>query len=518
MNDDDDDTGGGTLVIDPSAGGALPPGPGGRPVSSGQPAYPQDPYGSQGYGQQPYMNPAYGPPPDYQNPQPSAPQQSYPYPQDHAQQPHYSAPQPGVDASGLHRPPSMPPLATQVLSLPEGPMDPAQYQAMIDARLRGEPQQPRTPYSQGPDPGLPPSAYTMPLPSEQAQQMSSWPMPLPGQAQDPNAQYGSGAQAAYGAQGAAQQGQWQQPDPYAGQGSVPPAPQMGSGSMGYGAPEGAPPDPFYRESGANARPSSTAMRLADAPTDITRKKSGGLMLGIGIGVFVLVMGVGIAGTLFIMNRRAATPEPQASSTSSAGAATPTSTETVAVAPTTDATQTAPATATTPPDPSSASTTPTTPPSATDTAPVPTATATATSTTPAPAADPTAQAIAALEKLKTAIDECVKKTTHVLPASSPAVPSSLFVFKRGPYQPTARDWTGPFFSCAAFKIEEPMGFMIQWQLEEPSWRGSGVAWIDSNADGTADSAYAFNANLKQKDEVEYSAVKSIEPDRRLKFGR
>jgi len=129
-----------------------------------------------------------------------------------------------------------------------------------------------------------------------------------------------------------------------------------------------------------------------------------------------------------------------------------------------------------------------------------------------------QAVAALEKLRSSISACVKERIHGLPGTSPAVPESLAWLKSGPYAPLRRDFSSPFFSCTEFKLEAPMPFMLQWQVDKPGAEGTGVAWIDDDRDGKAERAYGFSGKLKSKDEIELGPVGPIDPSRKVQRGR
>lgn len=137
--------------------------------------------------------------------------------------------------------------------------------------------------------------------------------------------------------------------------------------------------------------------------------------------------------------------------------------------------------------------------------------------PAPT-DADAKAQAALEKLKTGIEYCVKSTIHVLPGASPPVPSSITWLKSGPYESLKRDWASPFFSCTRFKLEEPMPFMIQWQVDVPNEKGTAVVWLDPNGDGVVDRAYGFKATLVKRDKVEFGPVEPVEAARKVQRAR
>ena len=146
---------------------------------------------------------------------------------------------------------------------------------------------------------------------------------------------------------------------------------------------------------------------------------------------------------------------------------------------------------------------------------PIASSSANSPSDATAGDSDAKAKAALERLRSGIDACVKRTIHILPGTSPAVPESLSWLKHGPYQSLKRDWVNPFFSCTHFKIEEPMPFVIQWQLEKPGNHGSAIAWIDDDRDGKAERAFGFTARQKKHDEVELGPIEPMTPSLKIK---
>jgi hypothetical protein len=125
-----------------------------------------------------------------------------------------------------------------------------------------------------------------------------------------------------------------------------------------------------------------------------------------------------------------------------------------------------------------------------------------------------EAVAALEKLRDSIDHCVKTRIHVLPGTSPAIPASLAWLKKGPYTPMKRDFAKPFFACTEFKLEAPMRFMLQWQVDKPSVEGTGMAWIDADGDGVAEKAYAFKAKLEGRDKVSFGPIEASDATRKL----
>jgi hypothetical protein len=130
----------------------------------------------------------------------------------------------------------------------------------------------------------------------------------------------------------------------------------------------------------------------------------------------------------------------------------------------------------------------------------------------PAGDDEARARAALERMRQGIETCVSKKIHVLPGTSPAVPDAMAWLKHGPYEALKRDWVGPFFACTGFRIEEPMPFMIQWQIVRPKGDGTAVVWLDDDRDGKADRAFGLTAHWKEKDVVTFDAIVPLDPAR------
>lgn len=156
------------------------------------------------------------------------------------------------------------------------------------------------------------------------------------------------------------------------------------------------------------------------------------------------------------------------------------------------------------------------PSASAVTVAPSATASATSSATSSPSDglPDAdkKAIAALEQLRDGIAACVKDTIKVLPGASKPVPDSMAWFKHGPYSSLKRDWISPFFSCTRFKMEEPMPFMIQWQVDKPNKQGTGVAWVPDNA-GNVGRVYGFTGKLVGKT-VEFGPIGPLPPTRKI----
>ena len=108
-----------------------------------------------------------------------------------------------------------------------------------------------------------------------------------------------------------------------------------------------------------------------------------------------------------------------------------------------------------------------------------------------------QARAALDRLRTGLESCIRNGIHALPGGSPAVPPGLEALKDGPFTPAPGDWKTAVWSCAQFQTSEPMAFQLQWQLVKPNAEGMGVAWIDQDHDGVADRALGFSITLGPK---------------------
>lgn len=294
-----------------------------------------------------------------------------------------------------------------------------------------------------------------------------------------------------------------------------------------------PPPPFAGRdpSVPPADPRSNAEHqrmLSEQSTIVTRgKRSGGggkaILIG---GLSALILGLGVGATLYFLKKKDTGETPSASASAnkdSSATATTSPAAVVTSAPTTPPTMTPPS------DPTASvstgspptSTAPTADPPQTSNPPATSSPPVATSppvTPPVAAGDPDSEAKEALKKLQIGLAACVKSVTHVLPPTSPSVPGGLSVLKRGPYEPTPRDWLPSFYTCTQFKIEQPMRFMIQWQLEQPNWRGSAIAWIDADGDGSAEKAYAFWAELKGADNVEVGPIESVDPERRFRIPR
>jgi hypothetical protein len=136
--------------------------------------------------------------------------------------------------------------------------------------------------------------------------------------------------------------------------------------------------------------------------------------------------------------------------------------------------------------------------------------------PANAGSVDAEARAALEKLSAGIKSCVATTIGKLPGTAPAVPSSLTWLKSGSYKPSLNDFESPVYHCAKFKIEQPMRFVIQWQSEDlKGTKGSAIAWIDDNGDGTADRAFGFSATLPKRKVAEIGPIEAVDAKRAIK---
>lgn len=270
------------------------------------------------------------------------------------------------------------------------------------------------------------------------------------------------------------------------------------------------PPPYPGHEPPRAQAAQRPMQLNDGPTEITRKSSTGTVVL--LLVFALLIGAGIAGTLFILKRPASEVEPE----STAGADTTASATATAVA--TGASLATTASATSEPTLAASGTARTSAPTTSvSAAPTEISAPTPPSSAP-PGKGPEGAALAALDKLRAAVEHCTKNGTHVLPGTSPPIPDSFAKLKRGPYTPVARDFDSAFFHCSLLRLEQPMSFVLQWQLDEPSWRGTGVVWIDSDGDGEIDKAYSFYAQLKQKDEIQFAPVQPLDPKKRALIPR
>ncbi|MFO0551156.1 MAG: hypothetical protein U0271_22385 [Polyangiaceae bacterium] len=122
------------------------------------------------------------------------------------------------------------------------------------------------------------------------------------------------------------------------------------------------------------------------------------------------------------------------------------------------------------------------------------------------------AVAALEKLRDGVMKCASEKIHVLPGASPALPSSLAWVSKAPYRTSFKDYNFAFYSCTEFRLNEPLEFVIQWQVDQPGSKGTGVVWIDEDKDGTADRAYGVTIVLAAKDKPEAQPIEAIDKSR------
>lgn len=137
-------------------------------------------------------------------------------------------------------------------------------------------------------------------------------------------------------------------------------------------------------------------------------------------------------------------------------------------------------------------------------------------TATPATGAEAEAKAALQKFGEGLKRCVAETIHVLPGTSPAVPSSMAWLKNGSYQPGIRDFDSSVFACSRFKLTAPMSFVFQWQSESVAGKqGSAIVWLDDDRDGKADRAFAFEAKLEKRDVAEIGPIEATDPARKIK---
>ncbi|MBK6516842.1 MAG: hypothetical protein IPG04_22695 [Polyangiaceae bacterium] len=400
-----------------------------------------------------------------------------PSPTGPAQHPYASAHGAGPPAAPTAGPADLAPTPTQILPITDLPSGPS-------APLPAAGRPPAPPPAAGRPPEQPGSfrpATTLALPPGA--------LPPAGLAQPPSPRFESQPPPGHGgaspaAHHPASHGYgYAQPGAHA-QGAVEPAQPLPP----YPAQSQPPPQPLA------PRPAGAAGPMIEGPTVVTRKSATGVVLA--VAGFVAIIGLGIAGTLWVLNRAPAGDETSDDDTTTKAPSDGASSRPSA---TTDA----PPTPAPPPTASAIATAPPTPPS-TPTSAVP---------EPPPSAaakeGPEADALAALEKLRAAVDHCTKNGTHVLPGTSPPIPSSFAKLKSGPYTPVARDFDASFFHCAQLRFDKPMSFAIQWQLDEPSWRGTGIVWIDTNSDGEIDQAYSFYAQLKKKDEVQFAPPQRLD---------
>ncbi|MEJ7734869.1 MAG: hypothetical protein WKG00_37485 [Polyangiaceae bacterium] len=133
--------------------------------------------------------------------------------------------------------------------------------------------------------------------------------------------------------------------------------------------------------------------------------------------------------------------------------------------------------------------------------------------PAPAGSPDEEVRAALGKLRDGMRGCVK-TIGVLPGSSPAVPPSFGQLSGGAYGSTPSDWKTPVWACTHFSMDRAQRFQLQWQQDKVRSKGMAVAWMDTDADGKPDKAFAFSATLQKKGEVELGEIEPIAAERPL----
>lgn len=129
-----------------------------------------------------------------------------------------------------------------------------------------------------------------------------------------------------------------------------------------------------------------------------------------------------------------------------------------------------------------------------------------------------EARAALDRLRTGLDSCIRNGIHALPGGSPAVPPGIEALKDGAFTPAPADWKTAVWSCAQFQTSEPMAFQLQWQLVKPNAEGMGVAWIDQDHDGVADRALGFSITLGPKGAPILGEIREIAATTPVSSGR
>lgn len=125
----------------------------------------------------------------------------------------------------------------------------------------------------------------------------------------------------------------------------------------------------------------------------------------------------------------------------------------------------------------------------------------------PLADAAIDARAALLALREGVRTCVESTIGVMPGTSPPLPRDLSDAAGG-YRGSPNDYASPFFMCTRLRVNGPMRFQMQWQLDKPSSEGTGVAWIDDDADGKPDRAFGFQGKLLERSRVELGEIGPI----------
>ena len=126
----------------------------------------------------------------------------------------------------------------------------------------------------------------------------------------------------------------------------------------------------------------------------------------------------------------------------------------------------------------------------------------------PVGDADQEARAALVRLREGLRGCITHTIHAVPGTSPAVPTSRDALRGGPYSASGRDWSTPVWQCAKFAETAPRRHQIQWQQLGGPGEGMAVAWVDADADGTVDRAYAVHAKLNGR-ALDFGDVVEIE---------
>ncbi len=164
----------------------------------------------------------------------------------------------------------------------------------------------------------------------------------------------------------------------------------------------------------------------------------------------------------------------------------------------------------------------TPPAASAKAPLGSASAAPAASTSAPnpdtppASGAEAAARQALEKFADGLKKCVAQTIHVLPGTSPPVPTAMAFLKGGSYRPGINDFNNAVYNCAGFKLTTPMPFVLQWQGDgNQGKKGAAIAWLDDDGDGKADRAFGFEAKLAKRNVAEIGPIEAMDPKRPIK---
>lgn len=117
-------------------------------------------------------------------------------------------------------------------------------------------------------------------------------------------------------------------------------------------------------------------------------------------------------------------------------------------------------------------------------------------------------------MRDGIAKCTSQKIHILPGSSPPLPTALAWVSKSPYTSSFKDYYNSFYSCTEFRITEPQEFVIQWQGEPGGKGGMGIAWIDEDKDNIADKAFGFSATLPERDKPEFGPIGPVDKTKRI----